>query len=376
LFTPKQSERFEDLLRLRSKFAPLPEQLFAIRDSDAWNLAHQQLVQQAAPREAQASDLLNQIISNQENKAGQARQSLEIRSAYLNALVMGGPGIAAILGIFIGWSATRRVTRPLHQTVAALEAVAGGDSSRRLRIEGKDEFTRMAMAINTLAETIQTGSATNETLKVNLDPQRLRNFVDAEISRRRPHIELVSSSLPAQPDESQPWQRSCAVFEDMISQVVATADQLTADSQMIMERSQLLSRESAWIESPQEPASEKPIEDATAIGDETRTTAAGSQQEARQTAASLNKPLETKLGFQQQLADDTRRLASGSEQLRSQATKLTQLMNRLQSGLPLSGADKMQEQTIPSEFAEAHAAEKGVHAPSGSSAAKHATNKT
>ena len=89
LFTPKQAEHFADLLRLRSQFAPLPEQLFTIRDSDAWNLANQQLVQNAAPREAQASDLLNQIVSNQESKAGQARQSLTIRSAYLNALALG-----------------------------------------------------------------------------------------------------------------------------------------------------------------------------------------------------------------------------------------------------------------------------------------------
>jgi len=44
---------------------------------------------------------------------------------------------------------SRRLTRPLLLAIDVLEAAAGGDYSRRLPVEGRDEFARMSAAINT-----------------------------------------------------------------------------------------------------------------------------------------------------------------------------------------------------------------------------------
>jgi signal transduction histidine kinase/CheY-like chemotaxis protein len=66
-------------------------------------------------------------------------------------------GLAAfIAAIFLGgttvlWLA-RGVSQPLRRTVEVLEAVAGGDLTRRLEIASRDEMGRMAVALNTAVE--------------------------------------------------------------------------------------------------------------------------------------------------------------------------------------------------------------------------------
>jgi len=63
-----------------------------------------------------------------------------------------GGGIALVLFGGLAFVVSSRLARPLHQTVATMEAVAGGDYSQRLKIRSKDEFGRMAVAVNKAVE--------------------------------------------------------------------------------------------------------------------------------------------------------------------------------------------------------------------------------
>ncbi len=58
LLTPSQKQYFESLTNARAKFAPLPKQLFAIRDSEKWNMPVHILVTEALPRALKIFDLL------------------------------------------------------------------------------------------------------------------------------------------------------------------------------------------------------------------------------------------------------------------------------------------------------------------------------
>jgi methyl-accepting chemotaxis protein len=193
MFTADQDRQFGDAQRLIGQFQPLPDRLFAMRKSQSWNVAQQRVKDEAGPREAQAQALLAQLIKSSEGRAHKAQQALHAQSAWLGALAVGGPGAAAILGIFVGFAATRRLARRVEKATRALEAVAAGDMSTRLPAETSDEFGRMALAINALAEA-QAGlsrpaaerQAAGDMNPGDMNTERLRTFLGAEIGRRRP----------------------------------------------------------------------------------------------------------------------------------------------------------------------------------------------
>ncbi len=72
-------------------------------------------------------------------------------ASQLQRLVYWCCGVAGAMLVLFSWVAvyaSSRMTKPLLQTVEVMEAVAQGDYSRSLNIAGKDEFGRMAKAIN------------------------------------------------------------------------------------------------------------------------------------------------------------------------------------------------------------------------------------
>jgi len=66
-------------------------------------------------------------------------------------IIVGGCGIALALGVVIA----RVITRPLAETVGVLQAVAGGDLTKHLDLDTKDEVGRMAQTLNTTIEKLR-----------------------------------------------------------------------------------------------------------------------------------------------------------------------------------------------------------------------------
>ena len=69
----------------------------------------------------------------------------------INRLILwsaGGALIAMVVFGAVAWWFANRLGRPLTQTVVVMEKVAAGDYSQRLGITSKDEFGRMAHAVN------------------------------------------------------------------------------------------------------------------------------------------------------------------------------------------------------------------------------------
>jgi methyl-accepting chemotaxis protein len=301
LMTREQAQRLRSFTSLRSKFQPMPDELFAARKAPPAKTASQQLLAAAAPSEAEAGVLLNHLIHTQERQAELGKSKLQSQTALLPALLVGGPGIAAIFGIYLGWRLTRRVTRPLRRTMKALEALAAGDLTSRIDAETNDEFGRMARAINTLATAQAQPAAVAETPLPQFNQRRLQAFIDADTSRRRPHARPTAAptrdeSLATAAGASSEMQRTFESFQSVLGQVTAVAAQLQATTRRVAECSQTL---------PAEMTAEPVL------------AAAGAHDSQ----------------FTEQLAAQTQRLAQSSDRLRTQAVQLTQLMGQLQAGL-------------------------------------------
>ncbi len=59
-----------------------------------------------------------------------------------------GAAVSVVLGMLLAGLATRSITRPLQQAAGSAEAIADGDLSRAIQVEGKDEAARLLQALS------------------------------------------------------------------------------------------------------------------------------------------------------------------------------------------------------------------------------------
>jgi methyl-accepting chemotaxis protein len=347
MLTPEQNRQFGQVQQFVGQFQPLPDRLFAMRKSQSWTIAQQKVKDEAGPREAQAEALLAQLIQRTEARAQQAQQTLQTQSAWLGMMAVGGPGAAAILGILVGFAATRRISRRVQQTTRALEAVAAGDLTARLPAETRDEFGRMALAINSLAEAAAERSrstAPQPQIQPELNTERLRAFVHAEIGRRRPFARpqaaaaRQSESFAQETDASEAnIQQTVRSFQATLGQIAANAGRLANDSRRVTAGSQQINAGGTAG-----PAAE-----------------AISQPSAEHSAAA---PADAQ--FRSETAQTTDSMAASSERLRTQATQLDQLMRQLQEGLArIAAADPEATEAADETHSDMHGAESALGGP-------------
>ncbi|MGH2586416.1 MAG: HAMP domain-containing protein [Dehalococcoidia bacterium] len=109
----------------------------------------------------------------------------------LNLLLVLIPGV--IVAAAIGIPLARSIVRPVRQLSGAARAVAGGDLTRRVEVDGEDEVAALATSFNEMADDLDT-TMTQEAAERARVEQRTRELAALlEISR------VVTSTLELQP---------------------------------------------------------------------------------------------------------------------------------------------------------------------------------
>jgi len=139
----------------------------------------------------------------------------------LNSLIiwsLAGAAAAMVLCGALAWWYANRLGRPLVQTVTVMEKVAAGDYSQRLNIASKDEFGRMAGAVNVaigaadraLRQVHEAAEREQQLQAQRAEEERLRNEGEqrrqAEEARReheRMLAERRTQEEPAEKDRQQ-----------------------------------------------------------------------------------------------------------------------------------------------------------------------------
>jgi methyl-accepting chemotaxis protein len=159
LLSPEQLISFNKFAAARTKFLPMPDQMFDIRGSKKWNMANYLLVTEAAPR---AGKLLNTLLG--ENDAEGVRQggmvsnqnklldkdavgnekAIEFLLATQWILLAVGLGIAGVVAFF----SVRSIVTPVVAMTGAMDKLAGGDKTVEIPgTERTDEIGEMAAAV-------------------------------------------------------------------------------------------------------------------------------------------------------------------------------------------------------------------------------------
>jgi len=109
---------------------------------------------------------LNKLIAI--NSAGATVAAVEAGDSYQNAIsgIIAVAVIAALMTVLLAWLLTRSIVTPLQKAVEAAETIAGGNLTKLIEVDGKDEPARLLGALaamqTNLRHTIQhiAGSAT------------------------------------------------------------------------------------------------------------------------------------------------------------------------------------------------------------------------
>jgi methyl-accepting chemotaxis protein len=160
--TPTQHAAFETLLRARGEFAQLPERMFAIRESDGWNVPVQLLATDAAPRALKILDLLDGPKQGDGTRSGglKTNQREMLAEETRNAL----DGIAflrtvewlllaaGLLGAsVIAFLTARSIVAPVRRLVRALTQMAQGDFNIEIaESKRRDELGEVGRAVEAI----------------------------------------------------------------------------------------------------------------------------------------------------------------------------------------------------------------------------------
>jgi methyl-accepting chemotaxis protein len=183
LFAPGQKTAFEVFSKAYDEFAPLPERMFAIRDSVQWNMPVHVLVTEAAPRALKILDLVDGPKQADGTRSGGIKTNQKLMLAEESEAVLSGMTflrmaewtllIAGLLiAGLIAWLTARAIALPIRRLTAAMHELAGGNFDVVLPGLGrKDEIGDIAGAVGDFKLRLEE--------KMRLDAER-----DQEIARR------------------------------------------------------------------------------------------------------------------------------------------------------------------------------------------------
>ncbi|WP_456716878.1 HAMP domain-containing methyl-accepting chemotaxis protein [Bradyrhizobium sp. USDA 4353] len=159
LLTPSQKVAFDKVVKASEAFAPLPDRIFAIRQSPQWNAAVFLLATEAAPRANKLLELLDGktradgtfgggLKTNQQDVL--VKESAEVAATVERLLFAEWTLLAVglVLGIGIAIAVARSITRPIRELVTDSALLAEGDTTVEFKTAARgDEIGDVSKAV-------------------------------------------------------------------------------------------------------------------------------------------------------------------------------------------------------------------------------------
>jgi methyl-accepting chemotaxis protein len=258
LMSPTQKASFEVISKARSEFAPLPEQLFALRESKQWNMPVFILVTEAAPRALKLLDLLDGpkgadgtrsggVKTNQTmmltQEAGEVRNGMSFLAMVQWALLAGG----LIAGAVIAFITARSIATPIQGMTEAMGELAKGDTSIGIPSVGcHDEIGDMAGAVQIFkdsmieAERLRAEQAETErrmAAQRKADMHQLANDFQSAVGNIIDSVSSASTELEA---AAGTLTKTAATTQSLSTSVAAASEEASANVNSVASASEEL----------------------------------------------------------------------------------------------------------------------------------------
>lgn len=153
--SPPQQALLDRITKNHQEFLQLPNQIFAILESDEWRQDLKLFTTQAVPLADQMKDLLYTMVTDQQflltRDLGDGRQNLVLT----NSLIAVGGAFAVVLGVFLALIFRSSIAGPVRRLTGVAERITGGDLEASAPVESRDEIGTLANTFNTMTAQLQ-----------------------------------------------------------------------------------------------------------------------------------------------------------------------------------------------------------------------------
>jgi methyl-accepting chemotaxis protein len=258
LLSATQRASFDVISKTHDEFVPLPEKLFAIRQSAQWNMPVHILVTEAAPRSLKLLDLLDGpktadgtrsggVKTNQTKMLAQEAGEVQSGMSFLAMIqwVLLAAGLAA--GAVIAFITARAIATPIQGMTDSMGRLAKGDMSITVPGVGRsDEIGDMASAVqvfkDSMIETERLRAEQAETEKRvavqrKADMNKLANEFQAAVGNI---VETVSSASTELEASASSLTKTAETTQSLSTTVAAASEEASANVNSVASASEEL----------------------------------------------------------------------------------------------------------------------------------------
>jgi len=161
-------------------------------------------------------------------------------------------GVALLLGGAAAWLLTRSITQPVAQATALADAVAGGNLSQRVEVQGRDEVAHMMRSLGTMTASLQQmvasvrassdsiGTASAEIATGNQDLSSRTEQTASNLQQAASSMEQLTGTVRQSADSARQANQLAGSAAEVaarggvvVAQVVTTMDEINASSKKI-----------------------------------------------------------------------------------------------------------------------------------------------
>jgi methyl-accepting chemotaxis protein len=250
LLTPEQLESFEKFDAARTKFLPLPAQMFTIRASKKWNMANYLLVSEAAPR---AGKLLTALLGAKGEDGSRSGGMVDNQKRLLNAdasenaaqisllLIMQWIilAVGVVIASAVGFFTARSITRPINNMTGAMGQLAENDLTTEIpALENKDEIGEMARAVQVFKESMIKGEELAAAQKMEDEQKEVRRVRMEELVASfegdvGEALQVVGSTVEQMQSSASTMSATADQTNERSASVAAAAEQAATNVQTV-----------------------------------------------------------------------------------------------------------------------------------------------
>ncbi len=143
----------------------------------------------AIPLPQSFAETQGQLAASQRRYLELARERRQVRLTYMTIL-MALTGLVLFVSTWLGWQLSKIVTRPVAALAQATQEISKGNLDYRIAVPATDELGDLVESFNRMVAELQTSRR-----QVDASSSQL-SVANAELERRRRHIETILESIP------------------------------------------------------------------------------------------------------------------------------------------------------------------------------------
>jgi len=251
--TPEEKAQFADIAAKRKIYITARDSIFAFLEMEDPG-AKEALQSQLMPAAAKYITAINTYQRSQRQIAEDAsvltHQHVGRAKLTLLALAL----VCLAVGAGCAWMMARSVTEPLRKVVHATQVIAGGDLSRRIEMDGRDELCELCHSLEAMQGSLRdivgnvrhsTDSiqvASDEVASGSQDLSSRTEQAASSLQETASTMEQISGTIRHTADAARTANQLATSAADaatrggaVVSQVVSTMDEITQSSQRIVD---------------------------------------------------------------------------------------------------------------------------------------------